>query len=94
MKVRMYKVVVAALLLVVGLALTFVGDIWTIPAQNEVAMSQLNGNGTDMVVMHTTNSALRVVRCGIMPLMLLIVLAMGIVEGKRIMKEMEKKGNS
>jgi len=88
-KFKLYKIIVAVLLLAVGSALTFISDIWTIPAQNDVAISQLNGNGTDMAIMHTTNSTLRVVRCGIMPLVILIVVAMGVIEVKRVVKEKE-----
>lgn len=90
-KFKLYKIVIAVLLLAVGSALTFIGDIWTIPAQNEVAISQLNGNGTDMAIMHTTNSTLRVVRCGIMPLVILIIVVMGVIEVKRVAKETKKE---
>ena len=88
---RMYKVVVAVLLLAVGSVLTFVSDIWTIPAQNEAAISQLNGGAADMAIMHTTNSVLRVVRCGIMPLAVLIVAVMMFYEAKRVVKETERE---
>jgi len=90
MKFKLYKIVIAVLLLAVASALTFMSDIWTIPTQNEVAISQLNGNGTDMVIMHTTNSTLRVVRRGIMPLVILIIMVMGVIEVKRVVKEKNK----
>jgi hypothetical protein len=88
---KMYKIVIAVLLLAAGSALTFISDIWTVPAQNEVAISQLNGNGTDMAIMHTTNSTLRVVRCGIMPIVIMIVIVMGVVEAKRVVNEIEEE---
>ena len=90
-EIRLWKIFLIIALLLIGMGSTLVMDTWTVPAQNNVAISQLNGGGNEFIMMQTTNSFLTLVRSWIMPVFFIIIILIAVHEGFRVNRVIKTK---
>ena len=64
--------------------LTHLADKWTIPAQNETTISQVNGGDEELIAMHSTNSILVNTRLYIWPIVGTLVFFIIMIEMTRL----------
>ena len=91
---KIWKLVVIIVIAITASILTHVFDKWTIPAQNEATMAQVNGGNAEMMVMHSTNSFLTTVRTVTWPIAAIIILCIIMTEVVRVIKIINKNNQA